>query len=186
MSGWFVGEIRLFPYTIQPDGWLLCNGQELPINDDYAQLHNAIGNIYGGNGTTSFCLPNLNGRVIVGSGAATWGETMTVGKTGGETTVSLTGSEAVGHTHGLNAVAASATTTTPAGNLLAMPVAPSGQNGLPAAPATFIPASAGPTLAPMDPASIASAGGGAPHENTQPFMCLAYFIATTGTAPGTN
>ncbi|UAJ79181.1 phage tail protein [Leifsonia sp. ZF2019] len=165
MSDPFVGEIRLASFTFAPKNWALCNGQLLPINQNQA-LFALLGTNYGGNGQTTFALPDLRGRVPVGIG-----QKYTVGMVIGETAHALTSAELPPHTHPA-AVAASATVTTPTGSsYLAQP----GKAAFAATPTTSLAA-----------AAVSTTGQSQPHENMAPYLVVSYIIALTGIFPSQN
>lgn len=165
----FLGEIRYFSFNFPPKGWSLCNGQLLPINQNQA-LFALLGTTFGGNGTTTFALPNLQGRVPMGS----QGGNPTEGQIGGEESHTLIAGEIPTHTH-LIAGGGAATTASPSGGYLASPT-----SGSPYAPP---PASATVALA---AAAVGSMGGGQPHENRQPFLTVTACIALQGIFPSRN
>lgn len=161
----FLGEIRLFPFNFAPDGWQLCNGQLLPISQNSA-LFSLLGTSYGGNGTTTFALPNLQGRVpvhVAQGGSA--------GQAQGEETHVLTLDEIPQHTHELLATSGAASTATAAGNAWA---ATGARNAYATAPTS--------TVA-LSPNALASTGGGMEHSNMQPYTVGSYCIATRGIYP---
>lgn len=152
-------------FNFAPRGWAQCNGQLLPINQNQG-LFSLLGNTYGGDGRTTFALPNLQGRIPLHKGTG-----FVLGQTGGETTHVLTSNEIPPHTH--QAVASSSTTgvvDTPAGNLLTT-TAPNFLYG-PAA-----------NLESMKSATITNAGGSQAHENRQPFLVVNFCIALQGVFP---
>jgi microcystin-dependent protein len=161
----FVGEIRLVGFTFPPSGWALCDGQLLPINQNQA-LFSLLGTNFGGDGKTTFALPDLRGRVPVGAGEAATGSSYTVGSTGGQETVKLTSSQLAAHAHPIRAHGGASTTTSPVG---AVPA-----NGGKYAPTQN---------AQMSSAMAGQTGGGQPHENRQPYLTLTYIIALTGIFP---
>ncbi len=156
----FLGEIRLFPYGFTPRGWASCNGQILAIATNQA-LFSLLGTTYGGNGVTTFALPDLRGRV------ATHAE-FGLGESGGQESVTLTPSSMPQHSHQIRAVA-SATSPSPTGNM-------------PANPTFALYDKANPNTT-LDASSLQNAGGSQPHENMQPYLVLNYCIATAGQFP---
>src|SRR6202051_1800345 len=108
----YIGEIRAISFNFPPKGWAFCNGQLLPINQNQA-LFSILGTQYGGNGTTNFALPNLQGIVPIGQGQGSGLSPFTVGETGGEQTVTLTPSQMPRHSHPLNALPVHSVNTTP-------------------------------------------------------------------------
>lgn len=145
---------------------MLCNGQILPINQ-YAALFSLLGTTYGGNGTTTFALPNLQGRTPIGQGGG-----IAQGEVGGESTHTLISQEIPSHTHSANASAAAATTGNPSGAVWAN----GGKNNFtPTAPNNS-----------MNGGTIANTGGSTAHENTPPFLVVNCCIALQGIFPSRN
>jgi len=165
MSEPFLSEIRIVSFNFAPKGWALCNGQLLLISQNPA-LFSLLGTTYGGNGQTTFALPNLQGRIPIHTGSG-----FTLGQTGGETTHTLSISEMPAHTHGIHASSAGADQLGPTGNLWA--------NG-------NVPAYSGTANATMAPASIGNAGGSQVHENMSPYLVLNFVIALQGIFPSQN
>jgi microcystin-dependent protein len=161
----FIGEIRLVPFNFAPKGWAICAGQLLPINQNQA-LFALLGTTYGGNGQTTFALPDLRGRVALGAGQSPAGSSYPLGSTGGEETVALTTRQLPGHGHAVRASSAAATTKNPT---------------------TAYPARGGAYAAErnvrMKAAMIGRTGGGERHENRQPYLGLNYIIALQGIFP---
>lgn len=164
MSSPYIGEIRMFAGNFAPVGWLLCQGQLLPI-DQYDVLFNLIGTTYGGDGQVTFALPNLASRVPYHQGSG-----YVLGQTGGVENVTLTVGQLPAHSHPLNADENSGTQLSPANNVLAQT-----QNPL-------LYRSITPGLA-MNGSSVLSAGGNQPHENMLPFLVIDFIIATEGIYP---
>jgi microcystin-dependent protein len=167
MSEPFLGEIRLMSFGFAPKGWAACNGQLLAINQNQA-LFSILGTTYGGNGQTTFALPNLGGRVPVHTGGG-----FSLGQQGGEASHTLTANETPTHSHLWNASSAPATSGSPASAVLAASVGA----------AAFAPPSA---LVAMDPAAVSPAGGSQPHDNTQPYLTVSFCIALQGIFPSRN
>jgi microcystin-dependent protein len=166
----YIGEIRIVAFNFPPRGWALCNGQTLPINQNVA-LFSLLGTTYGGNGQTTFQLPNLQGR-----GAVHRGATIIQGAVGGEENHTLTTAELPRHQHTLSAVSDFANAGTPG---TALPAArPRG------GPAIYGPAGTANTT--LSAASVANAGGGQPHSNMQPYAVLNFCIALQGIFPSRN
>lgn len=180
MGDWFVGEIRLFPYNRTPDGWLDCNGQSLPVSQ-YQALYALLGNQYGGN-TIAFNLPDLRGRVPVCYGSSPDPNTIpnlqNCGVTGGTESVTLTLPQLPPHIHQFGANPTNVSTVAALANSVpSTSTRPSAAPpSVPAAPNLYAPPGAPQAL---NPASIAPAGSGGPHENRQPFQALRYCIAAT-------
>ena len=185
MANPFLGQITVYPYTYPPYGWMDCVGQLLPIQQ-YAALFSLLGTAYGGNGTTNFGLPDLQGRVPVGQGQLPAGGDYVMGEEGGAESVQLPISEMPAHTHGVVANTVAGTTNTPTGNLLASPQAIT-NSGTPRAPIVttesgniYNPATPD---TPLAPTSLAAIGGSLPHNNIQPSLNLRYCICISGTFP---
>jgi microcystin-dependent protein len=165
MSEPYLSEIRLVAFNFAPQGWAFCNGQTLPINQYTAQF-SLLGTTYGGDGITTFQLPNLQGRVPMG-----WGNGYVLGESSGESTHTLTISEMPAHSHSLLCVAGAATTKSPSSASLAEPATAVGK----------IYGSTG--SASMSAASITTAGGGLSHNNMQPYLTMNFIIALVGIFP---
>jgi microcystin-dependent protein len=178
MSDPFLSELRIFTFNFAPTGWAMCNGQLLPINQNQA-LFSLIGTFYGGNGTTNFALPNLQGRVPLHMG----GE-FSIGDSGGEESHTLVTSEMAVHNHTMNATAAQATVG-PGGRVPGTGVAPAeavaGSSNDPI-PVDIYSSNAIPDLS-FDTGSLGSTGGSEGHENRQPFLALNICIAIQGIFP---
>ena len=162
----YVGEIRIFAGNFAPAGWMFCEGQLLPISENET-LFNLIGTTYGGDGQSTFALPDLRGRIPLH-----FGNGFTLAETGGVETVTLTVSQIPAHSHALLASSNFATTTSPQGNLAA---AASVVNKF--AYGTDVP----PTS--VSPASISPVGGSQPHDNFQPYLCVDFIISLFGIFP---
>jgi microcystin-dependent protein len=165
MSIPFLAEIRIFSFNFAPKGWARCDGQLLPINQNQA-MFSLLGTTYGGNGITTFALPDLRGRRPLHPGQG-----ITEGQSAGEEAVTLTEAEIGAHTHPANAQSAAGTSPTPQGDVWAG--SQSNQYGSPAAVT-------------MDPATIAPSGGSSPHDNLSPYLTLTYCIALQGVFPSRN
>jgi microcystin-dependent protein len=163
MADPFLGEIRPFAFGVIPRGWLPCEGQVLPINQNQA-LFSLLGTTYGGNGVNTFQLPDLRGRLPLGSS-----QNYPPGTVGGEATHTLTVNETPAHTHMVQASSATGTLSTLQGNYWA------GAMNYAAAPDTA-----------MAPDAIGAAGQSQPHENMQPYMAVSFCIATNGIFPSRN
>lgn len=174
----FVGEIRLLPFSFAPKNWALCNGQLLAIQSNTA-LFSIIGTTYGGNGTTTFQLPNLQARVVAGVGTAPGLSDWGWGEEKGADSVALAVAEMPAHSHSLNGFNNIGTVTAPAANTY---LARDGRGGG-VVNYTLTP---GTTNAAMDPQALQPSGGGQPHENRQPFLAVNYCIALVGNYPARN
>lgn len=173
MSDAFLGEIRLFGGNFAPQGWALCNGSLLSVND-FQALFSLIGNIYGGDGKANFALPNLNGSVALGQGAIDGtGNNYALASSGGSDTVTLTQAQIPTHTHQLSV-----------SSLLANQQAPNSGLALGAVADTlhlYDDTSKGTTGTPkqFSPNAITTSGGSdGPHLNLMPYLTLTYIICT--------
>ena len=169
MAEAFIAEIRIFGFNFAPRGWAFCDGQILPIVQNTA-LFSLLGVNYGGDGRSTFALPDLRGRFALHQGQGPGLSQRFLGETGGQAGVSLLASQMPAHSHALRADA-SPTTAAPAGAALA-----------PTANGTAVYRS-GAANALMAPASIAVAGGSQPHENRQPLLGMNFCIALQGIFP---
>ncbi|MGO9559130.1 MAG: phage tail protein [Acidimicrobiales bacterium] len=170
MSQPFVGEIRMFGGNFAPSGWAFCNGQTIAISQN-STLFNLIGTTYGGNGSTTFNLPDLRGRRGVHQGTGSGLSTYVIGESGGVETVTLTVNELASHDHSATAVAESGTVSAPSGNSFAQ-----------WADDPFAPASTG-SPAVLSTAAMSSIGGNEPHENRSPYLVVSYIISLFGIYP---
>lgn len=163
----YLGEIRATSFSFAPRGWALCNGQTLAINQNQA-IFALLGTTYGGDGQTTFNLPNLQGRVPLHFGA-----NILQGQLGGVEAVTLTTAQLPSHQHRLESSTDFANANTPGG---ALPAAkPRG--------GVDIYAPAGSPLAALNPTAVADTGGSQPHENEQPYLTLNFIIAISGIFP---
>ena len=178
MADNFLAEIRLFAFNFAPFGWALCQGQILPISQNTA-LFSLLGTQYGGNGTSNFALPNLQGAVPIGQGNGPGLTPRTIGETGGEENVTLTVDELPAHAHPMPAIADSATGGFPAAGLAPAEGHGQGRGGA-FSINTFTPTTPNTTLA---PASLGSDGNDQPHNNIQPSLVMNWCIALQGIFP---
>lgn len=167
----FLGEIRLFAGNFAPNNWLFCQGQLLPIQR-YTTLFSLLGTNYGGNGTSTFGLPDLRGRTPIHWGQGPGLSDHFIGEQGGTATVALTLDELPAHTHAAQAVG-TPSEASPEGALWSWPAG----RGAP----TFY--GAGAPNAPMLPTLISPTGGSQTHNNYSPFLVLNYIIAMQGIFP---
>jgi microcystin-dependent protein len=166
MSEPFLGEIKMTSFAFAPRGWALCNGQLLPINQNQA-LFSLLGTQYGGNGQTTFALPDLRGRAPVHRG------TVIQGESAGAESVTLNAAQLPAHAHTLFGSANQATASAPAAaNVLAQK---------PRGGANLYGPTSNTTLAPVS--LQAAPGGGGPHDNMQPFLTISFVIALQGIFP---
>lgn len=180
MSDYFLGEIRMFPFAWAPENWLLCNGAVLQVSQNQA-LFSLLNKQYGGDGRTTFALPDLRGRVPLSSGnSATYGS-YSVGQAGGFESVTLTATQVPSHTHSFNALSTVGAASTPAGG--AALVSSAKPVGTPAVvPSLYGAVTGTSTFAPLNSGTINTVGGGA-HGNMQPFTVLNFCIAAVGLYP---
>ncbi len=163
MSEPFLAEIRIVGFNFAPRGWAFCDGQILPINQNQS-LYSLLGTTYGGDGRTSFALPDMRGRTPIHTSAA-----HSQGKKAGAETHTLTVNEMATHGHDLIASGDNGVSPIPL------------NNGLAAATNVYAPATG--TSTPLQPATLTSTGGGQAHDNTQPFLALNFCIALQGLFP---
>lgn len=167
MSTPYIGEIRMFGGNFAPVGWAFCNGALLPISGNEA-LFNLIGTTYGGDGQSTFALPDLRGRIPMHQTSG-----FTLGQSSGTETVTLTTAQIPAHSHTMVASSAAATQTTPAGNLLAQ--TSNGQLYLADAPNVG-----------LNPQMLGITGSNQPHDNMGPYLCVNFIIALEGIFPTQN
>ncbi len=173
----FIGMIAMFGFNFAPRGWMLCNGQLLSISSNTA-LFSLLGTTYGGNGTTTFALPNLQSRVPVGMGTGPGLSNYQIGQTGGTENVTLLSTQMPQHNHIMTASGDGPTQATASGASLAS----QGRTG-----GTMPVVYANGATTPVDMASATSlAGGNQPHSNLQPYLAINYSIATQGIFPSRN
>jgi len=165
----FIGEIQIFAGNFAPTGWAFCDGQLLPIASNTA-LFSLLGTTYGGNGQTTFALPDLRGRVPIHPGQGPGLSPRSLGESAGVENVTLATTEMAAHAHTLGASSASGSSDSPAGKVAAR------------SPAA-IPQYAAVANANLAATAIGSAGGSQPHNNMQPYLALTYIIALTGIFP---
>jgi microcystin-dependent protein len=169
MADPFVAEIRIFPFNFAPKGWAWCDGQVMPISQNTA-LFSLLGTTYGGDGKSTFALPDVDGRAVMHPGQGPGLSLHDLGETGGSETVTLLESEIPAHSHAVDASQADGTERSPAAQRLATGVAISQYQ----AP--------GP-LTNMSPSAVAPAGGDQPHNNLQPYLTFYFNIALQGVFP---
>lgn len=171
MSEPFLAEIKMFGGNFAPRGWAFCQGQILSIAQNTA-LFSLLGTTYGGNGQTTFALPDLRGRYPMQPGQGPGLSPRTLGEQGGSESVTLITNQMPAHNHLLNASTEDAGVKNPTGQVLATTTAP-----------TY---ATGPINATMNPAAIGANGGSQPHNNMSPFLCINYIIALEGIYPSRN
>jgi len=182
MSQPYLGQIEAFSFGIVPKGWVACNGQTLAIQQ-YTALFSLLGTTYGGNGVTTFQLPNLQGRVANGQGTGPGLPNYNMGDVNGETTHTLTIAESPQHNHLLNVTpaAAAANNTNVPGPTVALTAATVTTQGSTSPFPIYAPVSGNPGVA-MSGAAIGT-NGGQPHPNMMPYLTLNFCIAMQGTFP---
>ena len=170
MADPFVAEIRIFPFNFAPRGWAFCDGQLLPISQNTA-LFSLVGTMYGGDGKTSFALPNLQGSAPMSRGQGPGLSLRNQGETGGSSTVTLLESEIPSHTHAMRANSSVADFSIPQGNSLANTAGDQ------------IYRTDSQNLTQMASQSLGNIGGDQPHNNMQPYLTLNFCIALQGVYP---
>jgi len=161
----YVGEIRMFAGNYAPEGWLECDGQILSISQ-YEVLFTLFGTTYGGDGTSTFALPDLRGRIPLHAPA-------TQGQPSGTETVVLSAAQVPAHAHGVRVIASNATATDPTNRILANAVAP---------PLMYSPKSAG-TTTPLNAGTVVPNAGGQAHSNMMPTLCVDFIVCYAGIYP---
>jgi len=169
-----MAEMRLISFNFAPKGWALCNGQFLPINQNQA-LFSLLGTTYGGNGQTTFALPDLRSRVPIGQGS----EFSTLGQQGGQEFHTVIQTEMPAHNHFVNATKSTGNTQ------FIQQTAPVASQNIPAGSGSQLYGGAS-NLTTLNPTSISNVGGSQPHENRQPFLVLNMMIALQGVFPSQN
>lgn len=170
MSEPFLAEVRMVGFNFAPRGWAFCDGQILPINQNQS-LYSLLGTTYGGDGRTSFALPDLRGRAPIHVGRSNGGDEHTLGQKSGEETHTLSVNELPNHRHEIMASSANADAPTPSGHVLA-----SANN-------VWHDSS---NLTGLRSGTIAPTGGGQAHDNMQPSLALNFCIALQGLFPSRN
>ena len=162
----YVGEIRMFAGNFAPAGWMFCEGQLLPISENET-LFNLIGTTYGGDGQSTFALPDLRGRIPIHMGGG-----FTLAETGGVETVTLTVGQIPAHSHPALGSSNPGTGTAPAGNVLCNLTGATNAGYGTDNPQTN-----------LSPQSLSSVGGSQPHNNFQPYLCIDFIISLFGIFP---
>ena len=173
----FVGEVRIFAGNFAPKGWAFCDGQILPISQNTA-LFSLLGVMYGGDGRTTFALPNLNGKVPIGAGQGPQLTQRYQGETGGQDNVTLQQSEMPSHSHTVTAGVVAVPGYEGAGNQ------DTPENGYPASGTKSYSTGTNSTMnTAVTTFQLFTTGGGQPHNNLQPYLVLRYIIALQGIYP---
>ncbi len=167
----YVGELRIFAGNFAPAGWMFCSGQILPISENET-LFNLIGTTYGGDGQSTFGLPDLRGRLPIHQGTG-GGSTYTIAETGGAEEVTLSINQIPAHSHPMLGASGNGSQANPKNNVLASSTLVKLYSGEAADTA-------------MAATSITSTGGNQPHTNFQPYLCLNYIISLFGIFPSQN
>jgi microcystin-dependent protein len=171
MSEPFLAEVRIVGFNFAPRGWAFCDGQILPINQNQS-LYSLLGTTYGGDGRTSFALPDMRGRTPIHVGRSNGGDDHQQGQKGGEETHTLSAAEMPNHDHVAKATSTVGNTPIAAGDLLAdSPVQPYANPG---------------NLVSIRSGTIANVGGGQAHETMQPYLAVNFCIALRGLFPSRN
>lgn len=165
----YVGEIRMFAGNFAPNGWLMCDGSLQPISE-YETLYNLIGTTYGGDGQSTFGLPDLRGRVPVHQGQGSGLSPRVIGELAGAESVMLTGQQIPVHEHPFMATSAVGSVAAPSGALVAQ--SPQIQMYIEDAPDTN-----------MSPNAVSLTGGNSAHNNMMPYICINYIISMYGIFP---
>ena len=171
MSEPFLAEVRMVGFNFAPRGWAFCDGQILPINQNQS-LYSLLGTTYGGDGRTSFALPDMRGRTPIHVGRSNGGQDHLLGQKSGEETHTLSGAEMPQHTHVAQATNNPSADDNPTGKVL-------GQASLPLYAAYNSPNTMGSGM-------VANVGGGQAHDNMQPYLVVNFCIALQGLFPSRN
>jgi len=173
MSDPFIGEIKMVGFNFAPRGWTFCNGQLLPISQNTA-LFSILGTTYGGDGRTTFGMPNLQGRSPMGAGRGPGLTQRRLGESGGTETETLGATQIGNHTHAWQVADEVGNQTSPANHALAR--SPTGRGG-------YLLYESGTSKTAMAPEVLEDTGGGQAHSNMQPALVVSFVIALVGTYP---
>jgi len=165
----FVGQIDIVGFNFAPEGWALCDGSLLPISE-FDVLFNLIGTTYGGDGVSTFALPDLRGRIAIHQGQGVGMANYVIGQSGGEEQVTLTLNQLPVHTHVPMASSSPANALGPSSAVWGTTT-------------TYLYSSTATTPGPMNSAAIGATGGGGPHENRPPYLVMNFIIALFGIFP---
>lgn len=171
MADPFIGQIMMFGGNFAIRGWAFCDGSLQSISQNTA-LFSLLGTIYGGDGQTTFALPDMRGRTPLNQGTLTGGGTYFIGEQAGVETVTLINSQMPNHTHAATGNSADGSQTAPTNGFWGLAANTRYSNAAPGAG--------------MNPAAIGIAGGSQPHENMMPMLCVTFIIATDGIFPPRN
>lgn len=170
----YIGDVRLFAGNFAPVGWVLCNGALLSISENDA-LYALIGTTFGGDGVTTFAVPDLRGRVPVGQGTGPGLTTRTIGETFGVESVTLLTPQIPAHNHSFNASTAAATAAVPTANVFAQPT-----------DLVYTEVPTQPDAQTTNAASVQSSGGTQPHDNIMSTTAINYIMCAQGVFPSRN
>jgi microcystin-dependent protein len=178
----FIGVVKLFAGNFAPQGWAFCNGQIMSIAQ-YSALYSLLGTTYGGNGTTTFALPNLLGRVAVGAGNGAGLPAVPAGQMAGAASVTLTTQQMPVHTHSQQVATQAATTSAPSNSVV--PGTPNGTTSTSEESVAInnMVTAAGATLTPLAAGAIGNAGGNQPVSVMPPYLGMNYIICLNGVYP---
>jgi microcystin-dependent protein len=174
MSDNFVAEIRIFPFNFAPKGWAFCDGQLLPISQNTA-LFSLLGTTYGGDGKSTFGLPDMQGNTPMQQGQGSGLSLRDLGELGGEQTVTLLQTEMPAHAHGALAGSGGTAAQTPVNNAWS--------SGVKGGPSLYTPSGTSSNDVPMNPFATSITGGSLPHNNMMPYLTLNFCIALQGIFP---
>lgn len=180
LGDWYLGEIRLFSHNTIPAGWKRCEGQILKVAENQA-LAALIGSAYGGDGRTTFALPDLRGRVPVDRDGR-YRDYASPGVAGGQEAVTLTLDQVPPHNHQVNCFTTNGDAALPTGCFPAA-VAPNSTAGTPPPPPIYAQPASGQAMVEFNAAMVGATGGGIGHENRQPTLAMVFCIATNGIWP---
>jgi microcystin-dependent protein len=180
MSQPFVGQVIRVGFNFAPSGWMQCQGQLLPI-DQFSTLFNLIGTTYGGDGQSTFALPDLQGRVPNSMGQSSNTSNYVIGQKAGTQTVTLTGQQMPQHQHFVNVLGSAGNNNVPGNQSLLANEGPQGITQV----FTYAPYDAANQTA-LSGSAIGPNQGGQPHENRQPFLAIRYCISMFGVYPSPN
>jgi microcystin-dependent protein len=172
MSDQFVAEVRIFPFNFPPKGWAFCDGQLMPISQNTA-LFSLLGTTYGGDGKSTFGLPDFQGCAPMQQGQGPGLTLRDLGETGGEQTVTLLQTEMPAHSHSAQGLASGGGLNDPTNNTWG--------GGLKGHPPAYVASSANNVQ--MNPFALSIAGGNLPHNNMMPFLTMSFCIALQGIFP---
>ena len=180
MAEAFLGEIRMVGWNFAANGWALCNGQLMSISQNSA-LFSLLGTTYGGDGVTTFALPNLQGRVPIHQGTGLGLSPYTIGQVSGDESIKLLPNQMPAHSHLMGVSNLPGALADPTNAILGQGNSGAGRSPVPVS--NYVSTAATGTLAPT---AIASSGNNESHSNIQPFLCINFIIALNGIFPSRN